>query len=70
MTVDFGVASESFSFDDADGVRGKGVARIGFTTDAGPAKLTLYAGGNYVHEFKGNDRVAFVSGGQAVSFAN
>ena len=66
----FGVASGAFNFNDADGVRGKGGARLGFTTDAGSAKLTLYAGGNYVHEFKGNDQVAFVSGGQTATFAN
>ena len=66
----FGVASGAFNFTDADGVRGKGGARLGFTTDHGAAKITLYAGGNYVHEFKGNDQVAFVSGGQTATFAN
>ena len=66
----FGVASGQFNFNDADGVRGKGGARLGFTTDSGPAKITVYAGGNYVHEFKGNDQVAFVSGGQTAAFAN
>ena len=67
---DFGVPSGQFTFDDADGIRGKGGARAGFTTDMGDAKITLYAGGNYVHEFRGRDRVTFVSGGQTVAFGN
>ena len=66
----FTVASGTFNFNDADGVRGKAGARLGFTTDAGPAKLTVYGGGNYVHEFKGEDRVSFVSAGQTATFAN
>jgi len=67
---DFTVASGAFDFDAQDGVRGKGGARIGYTMSAGPAKLSFYGGGNYVHEFKGEDRVSFVSGGQTVTFAN
>jgi outer membrane autotransporter protein len=67
---DFGGASGSFAFNDQDGVRGKGGARIGFTSDIGPAKMTLYGGGNYVHEFKGQDQVTFTSGGQTVAFGN
>ena len=67
---DFTVASGAFDFDAQDGVRGKGGARIGYTMSAGPAKLSFYGGGNYVHEFKGEDRVSFISGGQTVTFAN
>lgn len=67
---DFGVPSGNFTFDDQEGVRGKGGARIGFTHDAGSAKVTFYAGGNYVHEFKGQDQVAFTSGSQTVLFGN
>ena len=66
----FGVAAGAFTFNDADGVRGKGGARLGFTTDRGAATFTVYAGGNYVHEFKGQDQVVFVSGGQTAAFAN
>ncbi|GAA0296566.1 hypothetical protein GCM10009087_02920 [Sphingomonas oligophenolica] len=67
---DFTVASGTFGFDQQDGVRGKGGARIGYVADIGPAKVSFYAGGNYVHEFKGRDQVAFVSGGQTVLFSN
>ena len=45
-------------------------ARLGFIADQSAAKITVYAGGDYVHEFKDQDRVFFVSGGQAASFAN
>ncbi|MEO7687882.1 MAG: autotransporter domain-containing protein [Sphingomonas sp.] len=67
---DFTLASGSFGFDAQDGVRGKGGARIGYVTQIGAAKVSFYGGGNYVHEFKGQDRVAFVSGGQTVLFSN
>ncbi len=67
---DFGVASGNFAFDDEDGIRGKAGARIGYTADIGGSKASFYAGGNYVHEFRGDDRVTFTSGGQTVSFTN
>jgi len=64
------VPSGTFAFNDQDGVRGKGGARIGYIADIGPARVTFYGGGNYVHEFKGQDQVAFTSGGQTVVFGN
>jgi outer membrane autotransporter protein len=67
---DFGVASGNFNFDNDEGIRGKAGARLGYTMDMGGSKASLYAGGNYVHEFKGQDNVAFVSGGQTVAFTN
>jgi hypothetical protein len=67
---DFSVASGSFAFNDQDGVRGKGGARIGYVADIGTAKVTFYGGGNYVHEFKGQDQVVFTSGGQVVTIGN
>ncbi|MGY4395795.1 hypothetical protein ACVWZA_000956 [Sphingomonas sp. UYAg733] len=67
---DFGVASGNFNFDNEDGIRGKGGARVGYAMDMGGSTATFYAGGNYVHEFKGEDRVIFTSGGQTVAFAN
>lgn len=67
---DFSVASGSFAFNDQDGVRGKGGARVGYTTDVGGSKVTVYGGGNYVHEFKGQDQVAFTSGTQTVVFGD
>ena len=66
----FTVSSGTFGFDAQDGVRGKGGARIGYVAEIGAAKVSFYGGGNYVHEFRGRDRVAFVSGGQTVLFSN
>ena len=40
--------------------------RIGGQFDAGPAKMAVYLGANYVHEFKGQDNVTFASGGQTL----
>lgn len=62
------VPSGDFAINDADGVRGKAGARIGYVTQAGVAKLTVYGGANYVHEFRGRDDVVFTSGGQTVAF--
>lgn len=67
---DFTVASGNFTFNDQDGLRGKGGARLGYTTAMGSANVTFYGGGNYVHEFKGADEVTFTSGGQVATFAN
>ncbi len=67
---DFAVPSGTFNFNDQDGVRGRGGARLGYTSEIGTAKVTFYGGGNYVHEFKGQDQVVFTSGGQVVTFAN
>lgn len=67
---DFGVASGNFAFDSDEGIRGKAGARIGSTMGMGGSKVTLYAGGNYVHEFRGSDNIVFTSGGQAVAFSN
>ncbi|NQV21412.1 MAG: autotransporter domain-containing protein, partial [Rhodospirillales bacterium] len=44
--------------------------RIGGQFDVGAAKMAVYVGANYVHEFKGEDNVTFTSGGQTLSFAN
>ncbi|GEM_PF-6346194 len=49
---DFGNASGNFVFSDQnvfsdhDGVRGRGGARIGFTSVIGAAMMTRYGGGN------------------------
>lgn len=65
---DLGLVSGNFAIDDDDGVRGKAGARFGYVTDAGSARLTLYGGVNYVHEFRGRSNVVFTSGGQTVAF--
>lgn len=58
------------NFDDEDGLRGRAGARLGTMMNIFGAKASIYAGGNYVHEFKGRDRVSFVSGGQTLTFEN
>jgi hypothetical protein len=63
-----GVPSGTFAIDDDDGVRGRAGARIGYVTQMGGAKLSLYGGANYVHEFQGRSNVVFTSGGQSVAF--
>ena len=68
---DFDTVQGNFRFDADEGLRGKAGARVGYTFDSAPGtRVQAYAGGNYVHEFMGRDRVDFVSGGQTVSFEN
>ena len=68
---DLNVQSSTIEFLDDDGLRGKVGARIGASF---PSKrlntVVLYAGGNYVHEFKGDDSVAFTNNGQTVRIDN
>ncbi len=63
-------AGANVSFDEDDGLRGRAGGRIGGQFDVGAAKMAVYVGANYVHEFKGEDNVTFTSGGQTLSFAN
>jgi outer membrane autotransporter protein len=56
----FAVLGTRVDFNERDGLRGKLGARIGGNTGIGNgAKMAFYAGGNYVHEFKGQDSVTF-----------
>lgn len=56
----FAVRGTRVEFNERDGLRGKLGARIGGNTGIGNgARMAFYAGGNYVHEFKGQDRVTF-----------
>lgn len=57
-------------FNDADGLRGRAGARIGTQFDMFGSKASIYAGGNYVHEFKGRDSVTFISGGEILTYRN
>jgi outer membrane autotransporter protein len=63
-----GVAAGNFAFDDDEGIRGKAGARIGYVSQVGGARVTLYGGANYVHEFRGRNNVTFTSGGQTTTF--
>lgn len=65
---DFVVPSGTFAINDEDGLRGKAGARLGYTTDWGAAKVSLYGGANYVREFRGRSDVVFTSGGQTAAF--
>ena len=65
---DFAVMGTSVNFDPDEGLRGKAGARVGTVFDMFGSKASLYAGANYVHEFKGRDRVVFVSGDQTLSY--
>jgi hypothetical protein len=67
---DFAVASGNFAINDEDGVRGKAGARLGYTTEMGAAKVSLYGGANYVREFRGRSNVVFTSGGQTAAFSS
>ena len=58
-------------FRNADGFRGKLGARLGANiAGSGENVVVLYAGGNYVHEFRDDDNIDFISGGQTVRIAN
>jgi hypothetical protein len=58
-------------FDKLDGLRGKAGLRVGSKFDMGGGSTALlYAQGNYVHEFKGRDGVAFTSGGTTLDYGN
>lgn len=68
---DFASQGIGVGFDADDGLRGRAGARIGgqFTLGGGPV-MAFYAGGNYVHEFKGEDRVTLTGGDQSFVYAN
>ena len=57
-------------FDADDGLRGRAGGRIGGEFTMGGAVMAVYAGANYVHEFKGEDNVTFTGGGQNLAFTN
>ena len=69
-TDDLTPLGTTIAFDDDDGLRGRIGARIGGLVDMGGAKLAVYGGGNFVHEFKGQDNVTFTSGGQTLNYTN
>ncbi len=57
-------------FDADDGLRGRAGGRIGGEFNMGGAVMAVYAGANYIHEFKGQDNVTFTGGGQNLAFTN
>ncbi|WP_432770521.1 MAG: autotransporter domain-containing protein [Sphingopyxis sp.] len=60
----------TIGFDEDEGLRGRFGGRIGGSFDLSGSEVALYAGGNYVREFKGKDRVTFAGGGQTLTFTN
>ena len=62
----FSVLGTSVDFDSRDGLRGKAGGRLGGVTTIGNgARLSLYSGLNYVHEFRGESRVTYTNAGGA-----
>lgn len=60
----FNVQGTKVDFDGRSGLRGKAGARIGGVTTIGnEAKMSFYAGANYVHEFKDEGEVTFANSG-------
>ncbi|WP_156878179.1 beta strand repeat-containing protein [Sphingopyxis sp. QXT-31] len=60
----------TIGFDEDEGLRGRFGGRIGGSFNLSGSEVALYAGGNYVREFKGKDRVIFTGGGQTLAFTN
>ncbi|MDZ4138039.1 MAG: autotransporter domain-containing protein [Erythrobacter sp.] len=68
---DLDVQNAVIDFRNADGFRGKLGARLGASiAGSGANAVVLYAGGNYVHEFRDDDNIDFISGGQTIRIAN
>lgn len=60
----FNVQGTNVSFDGRSGLRGKAGARIGGVTTIGSeAKMSFYAGANYVHDFKDEGEATFANSG-------
>lgn len=68
---DFSVMGTTVDFDSENGLRGRFGGRVGgqFALGNGPI-MAVYAGGNYIHEFQGQDRVTFSGGGQSYAYRN
>ena len=67
---DISILGTTASFDDDEGLRARFGGRVGGILPLFGAKAAFYAGGNYVHEFRGEDRVVFSQGGTAVALTN
>jgi len=63
----FEVSPAAFTFDEAEGLRGRAGARLGLDRAYGATRTTVYVSGHYVHEFEGDGTAAFSSGGQRVA---
>lgn len=68
---DFTAQNSTVTFRDDDGLRGKLGARIGASFPSSSVNtVVIYAGGHYVHEFKGDDSIDFTNGGQTIRVDN
>ncbi|MGY6552540.1 MAG: autotransporter outer membrane beta-barrel domain-containing protein [Erythrobacter sp.] len=68
---DLEVQNSVVDFRNADGFRGKLGARLGTSiAGSGENAIVLYAGGNYVREFRDDDQIDFINGGQTITIAN
>lgn len=65
------VQNSTIAFLDDEGLRGKLGARLGASFPSALLNtVALYAGGNYVHEFKGDDSIDFTNNGRTVRIDN
>ena len=68
---DLNVQQSTIAFLDDEGLTGKLGARIGASFPSALLNtVVLYAGGNYVHEFKGDDSIDFTNNGRTVRIDN
>ena len=67
---DFTQLGATFAFEEDAGLRGRAGGRIGTSFTMMGMRTTAYIGGNYVHEFMGEDSLTFSSGNQSLVFAN
>ncbi|MBW4330811.1 autotransporter outer membrane beta-barrel domain-containing protein [Stakelama sp. CBK3Z-3] len=65
---DFTSNGVDVDFDEDEGLTGKLGARAGGSLPLFGMETTAYIGGNYVHQFQGEDGVAFTSGGETVAY--
>jgi hypothetical protein len=68
---DLHALGQTLDFDQMDGLRAKGGLRVSSSSmTSGGSRMTFYASGAAVKEFKGKDGLTFVSGPASVSYRN
>ena len=67
---DITVTQGTFAFDSGESLLGKAGARAGTGLDLGSIDGVVYVGGDYVHEFEGNDSVLFGAGAGSALLTN
>lgn len=67
---DVATVQGSFAFEPGDSILGRAGARIGTGLKLGKTTGVVFASGQYVHEFEGEDQVVFATGPDSVPFRN